>query len=165
MLSVLMQCTTIAAVVMVIWVLWGYSFAFGGSTSPYWGGTGKLFLAGVTPESTAATFTDGVVMPEYIFICFQMTFACITPALIVGAFAERIKFSRRDAVRHPVGHLRLLPDRAHGLGRSRPLFNLGATRLRRRHGRPHQRRHRGLVGASWSASASATARTTWPRTP
>lgn len=93
MLSVLMQCTMITAVVIVIWVLWGYSFAFGGSTSPYWGGLGKLFLAGVTPDSQAATFSEGVMIPEFVFICFQMTFACITPALIVGAFAERIKFS------------------------------------------------------------------------
>jgi Amt family ammonium transporter len=93
MLSVLMQCTMITAVVIVIWVLWGYSFAFGGSTSPYWGGFGKLFLAGVTPDSQAATFSEGVMIPEFVFICFQMTFACITPALIVGAFAERIKFS------------------------------------------------------------------------
>ncbi len=93
MLSVLMQCTVITAVVMVIWVLYGYSFAFGGSTSPYWGGLGKVLLAGVTKDSTAATFSAGVVLPEYVFIAFQMTFAAITPALIVGAFAERIKFS------------------------------------------------------------------------
>lgn len=93
MLSVLMQCTMIAAVVMIVWVLWGYSFAFGGGTSPFWGGFGKAFLAGVNMDSEAATFTDGVVIPEYVFICFQMTFAVITPALIVGAFAERIKFS------------------------------------------------------------------------
>jgi Amt family ammonium transporter len=93
MLSVLMQCTTIVAMVIVIWVVYGYSFAFGGGTGAYWGGLGKLFLAGVTPESTAATFSDGVVIPELVFIIFQMTFACITPALIVGAFAERIKFS------------------------------------------------------------------------
>ena len=93
MLSVLMQCTVIAGVVMIIWVVYGYSMAFGGGTSPYWGGFGKLFLAGVTVDSTAATFTDGVALPEYLFIAFQMTFAVITPALIVGAFAERIKFS------------------------------------------------------------------------
>ncbi|MBS3647896.1 ammonium transporter [Pseudaminobacter sp. 19-2017] len=92
-LSVLMQCTTIAALVMVIWVFWGYSFAFGGGTSPYWGGLGKIFLAGVHKDTTAATFTQGVVLPEYVFIAFQMTFACITPALIIGAFAERIKFT------------------------------------------------------------------------
>jgi Amt family ammonium transporter len=93
MLSVLMQCTVIGAVVMIVWVVYGYSMAFGGGTSPFWGGFGKLFLAGVNGDSTAATFTDGVVLPEYIFIAFQMTFAAITPALIVGAFAERIKFS------------------------------------------------------------------------
>jgi len=92
MLSVLMQCTTITAMVMVIWALWGYSFAFGGGTSPFWGGMGKLFLKGVASDSMAATFTDGVVIPEFVFIAFQMTFAAITPALIVGAFAERIKF-------------------------------------------------------------------------
>lgn len=93
MLSILMQTTMITAVVMIIWVLYGYSFAFGGSTSPYWGGTGKIFLSGVTIDSLAATFTDGVMLPEYVFIAFQMTFAAITPALFVGAFAERIKFS------------------------------------------------------------------------
>jgi Amt family ammonium transporter len=93
MLSVLMQCTLITAVVMVIWVFYGYSMAFGGGTSPYWGGLAKMFLAGVTIDSTAATFTDGVELPEYVFIAFQMTFAAITPALIVGGFAERMKFS------------------------------------------------------------------------
>jgi len=92
MLSVLMQVTMIVAVVTIIWVLYGYSFAFGGATNPYWGGLEKLFLKGVTASSTAATFTDEVI-PEYVFITFQMTFAAITPALIVGAFAERIKFS------------------------------------------------------------------------
>lgn len=92
MLSVLMQCTAITALMMVVWVVYGYSFAFGGGTGAFFGGFGKLFLAGVTPDSTAATFTDGVVIPEYVFIAFQMTFAAITPALIVGAFAERIRF-------------------------------------------------------------------------
>ncbi|NBB49653.1 ammonium transporter [Rhizobium sp. CRIBSB] len=92
MLSVLMQCTVIGSAIMLVWVIYGYSFAFGGSESPYFGGFAKLFLAGVTPESTAATFSDAVI-PEYIFMLFQMTFAAITPALIVGAFAERIKFS------------------------------------------------------------------------
>ena len=93
MLSVLMQTTAITAVVMIIWVIYGYSFAFGGSTSPYWGGTAKMFLAGVTLESTAATFSADYVLPEYLFIAFQMTFAAITSALIIGGFAERIKFS------------------------------------------------------------------------
>ena len=85
-LSVLMQCTMITAVVIVVWAVWGYSFAFGGGTSPYWGGFGKFFLSGVGPDSVSGS------IPEYAFICFQMTFACITPALIIGAFAERIKF-------------------------------------------------------------------------
>ncbi|OWJ85309.1 ammonia channel protein [Haematobacter missouriensis] len=93
MLSVLMQCTLITAMVIVIWVVYGYSMAFGGSTSPYWGGLAKKFLSGVNMDSMAATFSDDYVIPEYVFICFQMTFACITPALIVGSFAERIKFS------------------------------------------------------------------------
>jgi Amt family ammonium transporter len=126
MLSVLMQCTLITAMVMVIWVVWGYSFAFGGGTSPYWGGMGKLFLAGVTPDSLAATFTDGVMIPEYLFIAFQMTFAAITPALIVGAFAERIKFSALmvfvllwvTIVYFPIAHM--VWD-ANGL-----IFNMGA---------------------------------------
>ena len=93
MLSVLMQTTMIACLGMIIWVTYGYSFAFGGSTSPYWGGLGKLFLAGVDGDSMSATFSAEYVIPEYLFIAFQMTFAAITPALILGAFVERIKFS------------------------------------------------------------------------
>lgn len=92
MLSVLMQCTVVGAAIMLVWVIYGYSFAFGGSTNAYFGGFAKIFLAGITPDSTAATFSDAVI-PEYIFMLFQMTFAALTPALIVGAFAERIKFS------------------------------------------------------------------------
>jgi ammonium transporter, Amt family len=93
MLSVLMQTTMIACLAMIMWVTYGYSVSFGGGTSPFWGGFGKLFLAGVTPDSMAATFSAGYVIPEYLFISFQMTFAAITPALIIGAFAERVKFS------------------------------------------------------------------------
>ncbi|MFN4203229.1 MAG: ammonium transporter [Tabrizicola sp.] len=92
MLSILMQTTVIACVMMLVWVIYGYSFAFGGSTSPWWGGTAKLFLAGVNADSMAATFSAGYVIPEYLFIAFQMTFAAITPALVIGAFAERVKF-------------------------------------------------------------------------
>lgn len=92
MLSVLMQCTVIGAAMMLVWVIYGYSFAFGGSENAYFGGFAKMFLSGVTMDSTAATFSDAVI-PEYIFMLFQMTFAALTPALIVGAFAERIKFS------------------------------------------------------------------------
>jgi len=92
MLSILMQTTVVACVVMLLWVICGYSFAFGGSENAFFGGTAKMFLAGVTTSSTAATFTKGVVIPEMIFMLFQMTFAAITPTMILGAFAERIKF-------------------------------------------------------------------------
>ncbi|MGU4174373.1 ammonium transporter, partial [Pseudomonas aeruginosa] len=80
MLSVLMQCTVVGAVMMLVWVIYGYSFAFGGGTGPYFGGFGKLFLSGVSLDSTSATFSEGVVIYEYTFIAFQMTFAAITPA-------------------------------------------------------------------------------------
>jgi Amt family ammonium transporter len=95
MLSVLMQVFTIVSVVSIIWVVYGYSLAFtsGGSLNSFVGGFDKVFLKGVDANSVAGTFSNGVVIPEYVFIAFQMTFACITPALIVGAFAERIKFS------------------------------------------------------------------------
>jgi len=93
MLSILMQTTIIACLMMVVWVVYGYSVTFGGSTSAIWGGTAKLFLAGITADSMSATFSAGYVIPEYLFIVFQMTFAAITPALIIGAFAERVKFS------------------------------------------------------------------------
>ncbi|MFZ4807427.1 MAG: ammonium transporter [Hyphomicrobiaceae bacterium] len=95
MLSVLMQVMAITCLVAIIWVVYGYSMSFtgGGALNDWVGGFSKLFLAGVTAESTVATFSNGVVVYEYSFIAFQMTFACITPALIVGAFAERVKFS------------------------------------------------------------------------
>ena len=95
MLSVLMQVFMIVCLVSIIWVLYGYSLTFtsGGSLNAYIGGFSKAFLRGVDANSVAATFSNGVVIPEYAYIAFQMTFACITPALIVGAFAERMKFS------------------------------------------------------------------------
>ena len=69
MLSVLMQCTVVGASMMLVWVIYGYSFAFGGSENAYFGGTAKLFLSGITMDSTAATFSDAVI-PEYIFMLF-----------------------------------------------------------------------------------------------
>jgi ammonium transporter, Amt family len=92
MLSVLMQVFTITAVVMIIWVFYGYSLAFTPGNA-FVGGFSKMFLAGVDTTTLSESFTKGVAIPELVFVCFQMTFACITPALIVGAFAERIKFS------------------------------------------------------------------------
>jgi Amt family ammonium transporter len=91
MLSVLMQVLTIVAIAALVWVGWGYSMAFTGG-SPYVGGLSKAFLSGVDATTLAATFSNGVYIPEYAYVVFQMTFACITPALIVGAFAERIRF-------------------------------------------------------------------------
>jgi Amt family ammonium transporter len=92
MLSVLMQVFMIVSVASLVWVCWGYSMAFTGG-SPFVGGLSKMFLKGVDATTMAATFSNNVYIPEYAFVCFQMTFACITPALIVGAFAERIKFT------------------------------------------------------------------------
>ncbi|QIB34108.1 ammonium transporter [Ancylobacter pratisalsi] len=92
MLSVLMQVTVIAAVMMLLWVFYGYSLAFSEGNA-FIGGFSKAFLAGVTVDSLADTFSEGVKIPEYVFMAFQMTFSAITPALIIGAFAERMKFS------------------------------------------------------------------------
>jgi Amt family ammonium transporter len=92
MLSVLMQVFTITSVVMIVWVFYGYSLAFTPGNA-FIGGLSKMFLAGVDVTTLSETFTKGVAIPELVFVIFQMTFACITPALIVGAFAERIEFS------------------------------------------------------------------------
>ncbi len=92
MLSVLMQVFTITAVVMLIWVFYGYSLAFTPG-NVFVGGLSKAFLHGVDVTTMSETFSKGVAIPELVYVCFQMTFACITPALIVGAFAERVKFS------------------------------------------------------------------------
>ncbi|MDE2699475.1 MAG: ammonium transporter [Gemmatimonadota bacterium] len=94
-LSVLMQCFALTAIMTLVWVIIGYSLAFNtdgmeaGSTNinSFVGGLGTMFLSGVTASSLSGT------IPETVFITFQMTFAIITPALIVGAFAERMKFS------------------------------------------------------------------------
>lgn len=95
MLSVLTQVFAITSIVMLLWVTYGYSLAFtnGGGLNDYVGGFSKAFLRGVDATTTVATFSNGVVIPEYVYLAFQMTFAAITPALIVGAFAERMKFS------------------------------------------------------------------------
>ncbi|MES2786152.1 MAG: ammonium transporter [Pseudomonadota bacterium] len=92
MLSVLMQVFVVSAMIYVLWIIYGYSVAFTAG-NPFMGTLDKLFLKGVTPDSIAATFSKGVVIPELTFVGFQATFAAITCALIVGAFAERIKFS------------------------------------------------------------------------
>jgi ammonium transporter, Amt family len=92
MLSTMTQIGAVAALTMLVWVMWGYGMAFGpeGNAFVAWG---KWFLSGVDASSQAATFTDGVEIPEYVFIAFQMTFAAITVALVLGAVVERMKFS------------------------------------------------------------------------
>ena len=92
MLSLLMQVFMIFALINVLWVVYGYSLAFTAG-NPFFGTLDKLFLKGITPDSIAATFSKGVYIPELTFVSFQGTFAAITVALVVGAFAERIKFS------------------------------------------------------------------------
>jgi Amt family ammonium transporter len=92
MLSVLMQVFVITCLIYVLWALYGYSVAFTGGNA-FFGGLDKLFLKGITGDSTAATFSKGVVIPELTYMAFQATFAAITCALIVGSFAERMKFS------------------------------------------------------------------------
>src|SRR6478752_2779654 len=94
MLSVLMQVFMIVSVTGLLWCCWGYSMAFtSGGENHFFGGFSKAFLMGVTGGSYAATFSNNVYIPELAFVVFQMTFAMITPALIVGAFAERVKFA------------------------------------------------------------------------
>ena len=92
MLSVLMQVFVVSSLIYVLWVLYGYTVAFTAG-NPFFGSFDKLFFKGITVDSVAATFSKGVVIPEFTFAAFQATFAAITCALIVGAFAERIKFS------------------------------------------------------------------------
>lgn len=92
MASVLTQILAVAALAMIMWVMFGYSLAFGGDANQFIS-SGKLFLAGVAADSTVATFTDGVVIPEFVFIAFQMTFSAITVALVLGGLVERMKFS------------------------------------------------------------------------
>ena len=91
-LSVLMQVFVTFCLISVVWVVYGYSIAFTGGGA-FIGGLSKMFLSGVTGDSLGATFSKGVAIPEMTFVAFQLTFAAITCGLIVGAFAERIKFS------------------------------------------------------------------------
>lgn len=92
MLSMLMKVFATFSLLSILWVIYGYSVAFTDGNA-FFGGLSKMFLGGVSTSSIAATFSKGVYIPEYIYIAFQLTFAAITPCLIVGAFAERVKFS------------------------------------------------------------------------
>jgi ammonium transporter, Amt family len=92
MLSVLMQVFVVFSLITVLWAIYGYSVAFTEGNA-FFGGLSKLFLSGVTPDSLGATFSKGIYTSEFAFIAFQGAFAAITCGLIVGAFAERVKFS------------------------------------------------------------------------
>ena len=91
-LSVLMQVFVTFCLMSLLWAIYGYSIAFTNGNA-FFGGFDRLFLQGMDMNSVAATFSKGVVIPEFAYFVFQLTFAAITPCLIVGAFAERIKFS------------------------------------------------------------------------
>jgi ammonium transporter, Amt family len=91
-LSVSMQVFVIFSLLTVLWVIYGYSLAFNGP-SPWIGDFSRFFLSGMTADTNAATFTAGVVIPEFVFVAFQATFAALTTALAIGGFAERTKFS------------------------------------------------------------------------
>ena len=92
MLSIMMQCTVTFSLLGVLWCVYGYSVAFTEGNA-FFGSLDKMFLMGITVDSMAATFSKGVAIPELIYVAFQMTFAAITPCLIIGALAERVKFS------------------------------------------------------------------------
>jgi Amt family ammonium transporter len=92
MLSILMQVFVVTCVIYILWAIFGYSLSFTAG-NPFIGSLDKLFFKGITPDSVAATFSKGVVIPEFTYAAFQATFAAITCTLIIGSFAERVKFS------------------------------------------------------------------------
>ena len=92
-LSISMQIFVTFSLLAVLWCIYGYSVAFTYGDNAFFGGFSKLFLKGVDSTTLAATFSKGIYIPEFVYVAFQMTFAAITPCLIVGAFAERMKFS------------------------------------------------------------------------
>jgi ammonium transporter, Amt family len=124
-LSVMMQVFVVFSLMAVLWAVYGYSLAFTGSGT-WIGGFERLFLSGITADTMAATFTEGVVIPEFVFIAFQCTFAAITPALIVGAFAERMKFSAVLVFAVIWFTFSYLPIARMVWGSTGYLFNLGA---------------------------------------
>ena len=166
-LATLMQSFAITCLVTVLWVVIGYSLAFmpGGD---FVGSLNRLFLKGMLFQKEAGKVTVshlGLTVPESVYMTFQMTFAIITPALICGAFADRMKFSAMlwfmgiwsVVIYSPIAHMMWEPS---GL-----LGDQGRARFRRRHGRAHQRGHRRAgVRARAGQAASATARRRWRRT-
>ncbi len=156
MLSVLMQVMVTFSLIVVLWCIYGYSLAFTEGNA-FVGGFDRLFMKGLFDPAAgtfamAATFSKGVYIPELLFAAFQATFAGITCCLIVGAFAERIKFSRRAAVHGAVVHLQLRADRPHGVVLDGP-----GCLHRGRRGRRDERQGRPAV-ADGARSTSPAAR-------
>ena len=114
MLSVLMQVFVVSSMVYVLWVLYGYSFTFTGG-NPFIGNVDKLLFQGIMPKSISATFSKGIYIHELTFAAFQAIFAAITCTLIVGEFAERIKFFCCVVVLCHLVHLQLHANCTHGL--------------------------------------------------
>ena len=136
-LGTIMQSFFIVALVSILWAVVGYTLAFG----PDLGGIDRQPRLGRPRGVGQAPFTDyAATIPHLAFMVFQVMFAVITPALITGAFAERMKFRGFLALHGPLVAARLQPGRALGLGRRRLDPQPGRARLRRRHRRPHQRR-------------------------
>ena len=144
-LATLMQCFAICCLVSVLWMVIGYSLAFTPGTSLV-GGLSRFFLRGLEPLSVHAL---AATIPETVFMMFQMSFAVITPALITGAFADRMKFSSLVVFIEPVEPAGLRSDRPLGLGPFRVALRPWRSRFRGRHGRSHQCRRcrsRGRIG-------------------
>ena len=135
-LSVLMQCFALTALMSVVWFVAGYTIAFGSAgveQGPWIGDFGNLFLAQITMDGVNGS------IPDTLFVMFQMTFAIITPALIVGGFAERMRFSADVAVQHGVVALGLCPYLSLGVGRWLA-GRYGCSGLCRRDGRAYYAR-------------------------
>ena len=149
-LNVLMQCFISAGIVGVLWILVGYSLAFG-TGNAFIGDFSKVGLAGVTLDSVTANFaTPPRNIPEYVFIMFQAMFAIITPGADPRRDRRAHEVQRLGRVHHHLAAGRLLPDRAHGVGRRGLDLQGGRDRLRRRPGRAHVER---LLGARRGAHA------------
>ena len=154
-LATMMQSFILMAVITVIWAIFGYSLAFAKGSS-FIGGFDYLFLkdVGAAPSGYAAT------IPHQTFMIFQLMFAIITPALITGAFAERMKFSAHAALLLAVGGDRLLPAGSHGLGQWRTVERVSGrkdsgARFRGRHGGAH------LVGIFGAGLRDLSGQTSW----
>ena len=142
LLSVMSQVLGITAIAILSWVLWGYSLAFSGGN---WlvGGLAKVGLAGIDADSAWPVGSSGKAIPELVFAAFQMSFAAITGALVIGALVERVRFAAIMLFAVAVADDRLRAARAHGVGGRRAAVRPRRDRFRGRHGGPHQRRHRG----------------------